>query len=150
MANYSGTGGHAMETKCPYCSNVGANLTLKTWPRYSRKARASAPLRDATDRAYFSRCRTRACCACGRQFETHELSGSDLWSFKSEHGLTAMHALLTQSRIAALEEANQALTAEITALRQKQNDVSARVMNNMAELRDREISRSTLTLVRHS
>jgi len=148
MALYNRAGGHVIETRCPYCSNVGAHRTVKTWPRHSRKARANSPLRDAMDRPYFSRRRTRECCACARQFDTSEFAVSDLDSFKRAHKLTGMQALLENFRISDLERTIRALEAENQALREKQNDVSARVMNTMAELRDPEISRRRIALVR--
>jgi uncharacterized protein YlxW (UPF0749 family) len=57
-----------------------------------------------------------------------------------------MQLLLAQSRQSD-QQTIRALRDEIKQLREKQNDVSARVMNTLSELRDSEISRRRIALV---
>jgi hypothetical protein len=57
-----------------------------------------------------------------------------------------MQLLLAQGRQSD-EETIRVLKDEIKRLREKQNDVSARVMNTLSELRDSEISRRRIALV---
>ena len=141
MPNYLSTGGHAMATTCPHCGVVGEHKSIRTAPgafRYSLAATGELLLRLGMDLSF--RRRTRECRECYREFNTAELDESYLFRLIDT-------LMKDRKTIWSLQDEIRALKAENTKLMEKQDDVAARAMNTLAELRDPSIGRRAIGLV---